>query len=112
MEPQPMTSGMSGMSGMKGQCSSCQNGGMMNQQMGGLGGGRRFFGGNCQGQSGIFQRMGSRVRGFWDRCLGEDDESYMHNNMNQMQHMNGMQHNGMHMGQMRPGMGNMQEMNS
>jgi len=110
LEPQPMMSGVSGMSGMNGQCTSCQNGGMH----GGMGSGRRYFGGNGQqGSAGIFQRMGNRVRGFWDRCLGEDDGSYMHN-MNQMQHMNQMNHTSgaSQMGQMRRGPGNMHEMNS
>lgn len=131
IEPQPMMPGMSGMSSMNGHCSSCQNGGMnqqmMNGNMGnmnGMGSGRRFFGSSCQGQSGIFHRMGNRMRGFVDRCLGEEDDSYGNNNMNHnMSHMqtngmhnhgmqnNGMQNNGMQMGQ-RPGMGNMHEMNS
>lgn len=80
IEPLPGTMGQA-------PCLNCQNGGYQQPMpMQQTGGGRRFFGGHCHNNPGVFARMGQRIRGLADWCRGEDDDdqSCMHN----MNHMN------------------------
>lgn len=61
-------------------CSSCQQGGM-NQHMQPMGGRR----------PGLFQRMGQRIRGIVDWCLGDDGDDNDSSGMQNSQGMQGMQ---------------------